>query len=92
LNEYKLFSICFYSKQGLTSKAISLLKKAIELDVQFAEPYSALASLYAESGRNDDAEKLHLQALKLDAENADFCNNYGAFLQKIGIYLIFLFS
>ncbi|CAG2171957.1 unnamed protein product, partial [Oppiella nova] len=73
-----------HSKQGYTAKAISLLKKAIELDEEFAEPYSALASLYAQNGRNEDAERLHLQALQLDSENADFCNNFGAFLQRTG--------
>ena len=72
------------SKKGMTDLAISLLKQSIELDALFPEPYSALASLYAENHRIEEAELLHRKALELDPENADFLNNYGAFLQKIG--------
>ncbi|GIX67398.1 transmembrane and TPR repeat-containing protein 1 [Caerostris extrusa] len=43
-----------------------------------------LATIYAEDGRLEDAESLHLKALDRDPNNADSFNNYGTFLQKSG--------
>ena len=78
------------SKKGLTWKAISLLKRCIELDAYFAEPYSALASIYAEKGMYEDARVLHLKALEILPRNPDLINNYGAFLQQTGKLPYFL--
>ena len=54
------------------------------MDCDFAEPHSFLASLYADEGYYNHANKLHLRALEIEPKNADFLNNYGAFLHNIG--------
>ena len=61
-----------------------MLKRSIELDCEFAEPHSFLASLYEDKGYYKDANELHLRALQIQPMNADLRNNYGAFLHKIG--------
>lgn len=73
-----------YNKRGLTDKAVTLLKRSIELDNNFAEPYSVLASIYAQKGMDQRARILHLKAIDLIPNNADLINNYGAFLQSTG--------
>ncbi|XP_015787565.1 transmembrane and TPR repeat-containing protein 1-like isoform X2 [Tetranychus urticae] len=75
---------CIYSKKGLINQAINLLQRSIELDSNFAEPYSTLASIYAEKGLHLDADLLHQKSLKIQPNNPDLINNYGAFLQKTG--------
>lgn len=74
----------FFSKQGRNQVAQELLQRALELDKEFIEAYSSLATIYAADGKMDDAENLHLKALSLDPNNADSFNNYGTFLQKSG--------
>ena len=76
------------SKRGNHQYAISLLKKAIELSPDFAEAYSKLGSEYGrEDGdprRLEIANEYHQYALKMQPRNADFLNNYGAFLHQSG--------
>lgn len=61
------------------------------MDGQFAESYDALATLHARNEQLPIAERLHNRALRLRPRNADFLNNYGAFLQRTGKYSDFLY-
>lgn len=85
-----MFNLCspfaLISKRGNHQYAISLLKKAIELSPDFAEAYSKLGSEYGNSGSQhfEVASEYHQYALKLQPRNADFLNNYGAFLYQTG--------
>lgn len=81
-------SLSSRSKRGLTSEAVNLFKRSIELDSNFAEPLSSLASLYSQLGNEEDANKFHLRAIHLQPNNPDMINNYGAFLQKIGKFTL----
>jgi tetratricopeptide (TPR) repeat protein len=72
-------------KRGLSEKAISLLKRSIELDPNLGEAYSLLASLHADADRVQEAAMLHLKALQVSPRNADFINNYAVFLQSRGM-------
>ena len=92
-NNFLHILICFslISKRGNHQYAISLLKKAIELAPDFAEAYSKLGSEYGDVGdageatqRLEIANEYHQYALKLQPKNADFLNNYGAFLFQSG--------
>ena len=73
-----------YSKKGLNEKAISWLKRSIDLDPNLGEAYSVLASVYYRTNRVSEAETLHRKALKISPWNSDFINNYAAFLQSTG--------
>lgn len=84
-----LFFLACDSKRGLTDKAVRLLKRSIELDNNFAEPYSVLASIYGEKGMAQSARILHLKALDLIPNNPDLINNYGAYLQSSGSLKLF---
>lgn len=61
------------------------MEQSIRLDRRFGEPYEALAALHAQQGQISIAERLHQRAIGLRPRNADFHNNYGAFLQKTGM-------
>lgn len=67
-------------------EAIILMERSIRLDGRFGESYEALASVYGQLGQLTIAERLYRKAIRLRPKNSDFHNNYGAFLQKTGLY------
>lgn len=66
------------------------MERSIRLDRRFGESYEALAALYAHLGQLTLAERFYTKAIRLRPRNADFHNNYGAFLQKTGSFRIFV--
>ncbi|XP_023213106.1 transmembrane and TPR repeat-containing protein 1-like [Centruroides sculpturatus] len=54
------------------------------LDPLFSEAYSSQAYLYSIKGENTIAECIHRNIIKLEPENANYLNNYGSFLHKLG--------
>ena len=82
-------SVLIDRKRSLSEKAISLLKRSIELDRNLGEAYSLLASLHADAGRVEEAEILHVKALQVSPRNADFINNYAVFLHSRGTLRVF---
>lgn len=73
-----------YRKNGKLRDASMLLQDVLKLEEGFTEAYSSLAIVKEELNEFEDAEKLHLKLLGIQPNNADFLNNYGAFLQNRG--------
>ena len=67
--------------------AIRFMEQAVLLEPTYTDAYTNLAAMYSEVGRLDDAERVHKSLLQLEPDSADVHNNYGAFLQKIGMLL-----
>lgn len=60
------------------------LDKALAYTPQHYLPYSALAYFYQKQGQWEKARDAYLTALKLDENQGDVLNNYGAFLCEQG--------
>ena len=73
-----------YSKYGNIDDAEVLLFRAIHLDPEFADAHTNLASILEGKAQLTEAEQLYLNAITLEPNNGDYCNNYGAFLTNTG--------
>lgn len=69
-----------YAQEGMYKLAETKLKLAISQNDNYAPAYSALAYVYAETGKPDQAEQQYRQALSLAPDDPDIQNNFGVFL------------
>ena len=64
-----------YSDKGETDKALTDLKKAIELDPKYADAYNNLGVLYVKTGDNEKAIVNFKKALEIDPNHKNAANN-----------------
>ena len=69
-----------YMQQGEIERAMSKLKRALELKPDNANAHHYLAEAYRQLGDDDLAEQHYQRAIKLAPKDAGALNNYGAFL------------
>lgn len=69
-----------YAQEGLYNIAEKKLKLAISEEANYAPAYSALAYVYTETGKPDQAEQQYQHALELAPNDPDIQNNFGVFL------------
>ena len=68
----------YYEKLGQQETAVRELRKAIELDEDFADAYNYLGYMFAEEGKNlDEAVELIQKAVALDPENGAYIDSLG---------------
>lgn len=67
---------------------MALLEESLRYDATNRDAVSALAGLYGDAGRPLDAEHLHLTLLEARPTDPVVHNNYAAFLQKIGEWML----
>lgn len=75
-----------YLRKGEYETSLKKLKKALDIDPNYAEAHDVIAVLYEKVGELDLAEKHYKRGLRLDAENAGAHNNYGRFLCNMKRY------
>jgi type IV pilus assembly protein PilF len=73
-----------YMKEGQFETALKKLKKAIDIDPNYADAYSVLGLLYSRLGENDKAESTFKKAIALTPRESAILNNYGQFLCRQG--------
>lgn len=73
-----------YMKEGQYETALKKIRKAIEVDPQYADAYNVLGLIYARLGENDKAEASFKKAVALAPRESSALNNYGQFLCKLG--------
>ena len=83
--QYTLGSLYFEDFNNYTL-ASEHLKQAIDADKKYAVPYSLLGSCYARLNNDEEAEKIFLEAIKLNPEDAAPYYNYADYLLKSGRY------
>lgn len=64
--------------------AMNRLRKALELDEEYADAHNAIAVLYQRLKQNPLARRHYERALELKPQDSDIHNNYGQFLCKEG--------
>ena len=70
-----------YLQQGITSRAKTPLRKALELDANSADAHAALALVFQSEMENELADK-HYRAALSSRSDARILNNYGSFLYE----------
>ena len=75
-----------YLKNGNYTQAKINLDKALEFAPRLADAHYSIAYYYQLVEENARAEESYNNALKLDSDNADIANSYGAFLCQQGRY------
>ncbi|HEX2866896.1 MAG TPA: tetratricopeptide repeat protein [Ignavibacteriales bacterium] len=83
--QYTLGSLYFEDFNNYTL-ASEHLKQAIDADKKYAAPYSLLGSCYARLNNDEDAEKVYLDNIKLNSDDAAPYYHYADFLLKSGRY------
>jgi type IV pilus assembly protein PilF len=73
-----------YLRRGDLQLAKDKLEKAVEQDPDLADAHMALAFLYEQIQQEADAERHFKRATRLEPNNPDVQNTYGAFLCKQG--------
>jgi type IV pilus assembly protein PilF len=73
-----------YMARGQYEVAMEKLKKAVASDNDFAPAHTMLAVLYETIGEIGPAGENYREALRIDPDNGDINNNYGAYLCRIG--------
>ncbi|MFO1435572.1 MAG: type IV pilus biogenesis/stability protein PilW [Gammaproteobacteria bacterium] len=73
-----------YMKEGNFETALKKLKKAIDIDSNYARAYDVLGLLYTQLGQANDAESNFKRALELAPKDSSILNNYGQFLCSQG--------
>jgi len=73
-----------YLRRGELQLAKDKLEKAVEQDPNLADAHMALAFLYEQIQQYEDAERHFRRATRLEPNNPDVQNTYGAFLCKQG--------
>jgi len=73
-----------YLRKGELQLAKEKLEKAVQQDPGRADAHMALAFLYEQIQQLGDADEHYRRATRLDPDNADVLNTYGAFLCKQG--------
>ncbi|MGE5621144.1 MAG: tetratricopeptide repeat protein [archaeon] len=83
--QYTLGSLYFddFNNYALASEH---LKQAIEADKKYTAPYSLLGSCYARLNNDEDAEKVYLDYIKLNPEDAAPYYHYADYLLRSGRY------
>ncbi len=71
-----------YMRAGQNNVALKELKKALNVDNNYADAHNAIAVLYERLGAYDQAKKHYQIAEKLKPNDSDIHNNYGQFLCK----------
>ena len=66
-----------FKKLGQYDKAVSDLKKAIEIDPGYIDSYLNLGFVYFQQKNNNDAVEITSQGLKIDPKNASLYDNLG---------------
>ncbi|MEZ5542791.1 MAG: type IV pilus biogenesis/stability protein PilW [Pseudomonadota bacterium] len=69
-----------YLRKGDYETSLKKLKKALEINPNYADAHDVIAVLYERVGELDLAEKHYKRGLKLSPDNAGAHNNYGRFL------------
>jgi len=69
-----------YMRQGQRAVAVEKLRKAVDVDPEFAGAHHGLALAYQEYEQSDLADRHFRRALSLDDKDSNLHNNYGAFL------------
>ncbi|GGO67005.1 type IV pilus biogenesis/stability protein PilW [Bowmanella pacifica] len=75
-----------YLKNGNFTQAKFNLDKALEYAPSMADAHYSLAYYYQQVEENKHAEEAYRQAMRLDKNNPDIVNSYGAFLCQQGRY------
>lgn len=73
-----------YLKNGNYSQAKANLDKAMEFAPRLGDAHFAMAYYYQQVSEWEVAREYYEQALKLDRNNPDLINSYGAFLCEVG--------
>jgi tetratricopeptide (TPR) repeat protein len=73
-----------FQNHGMTKRAITMLKKALEINPHNGWHYMALAGIYVEQGKLDDALALYQQGLKLVPKYLDMYLSYSFLLSRAG--------
>ena len=69
-----------YMEKNDNEKALKKLRKAIQLDPQYADAHNAIAILYSRLGEDNKAGAHYEKAVKLEPRNSGALNNYGQYL------------
>lgn len=69
-----------YMEKNDNEKALRKLRKAIQIDPQYADAHSAIAILYSRLGEDGEAGTHYEKAVKLEPHNSGALNNYGQYL------------
>ncbi|MBS0307752.1 MAG: type IV pilus biogenesis/stability protein PilW [Proteobacteria bacterium] len=72
-------AVGYYEQHQLTT-ALDEVKRALQIDPNYADAYSVRALIYMDMNETRLAEEGFQYALKLRPNNPDFANNYGWFL------------
>jgi len=75
-----------YLRKGEYETSLKKLKKALEIDPDYADAHDAIAVLYEKVGELDLAEKHYKRSLKLNPDNPGSHNNYGRYLCNVKRY------
>ena len=75
-----------YLREGNYELSLTKLKKALELDSDYAQAHGSIAILYEKVGDDKLAEKHYKKALRLTPDDSGVHNNYGQFLCFQGRY------
>ena len=76
-------SFAFTGKYDL---AIEAVKKAIQIDPEFAQAYNKLGDYYVRKGMNKEAASAYRTSLELDDNNENSHFDYGCTLASLGDY------
>jgi Tfp pilus assembly protein PilF len=79
------YAVSFFN-QGENDSAIVHLKKAIEIDAEYAPLHNILGYAYMNQNKNDEAEKEFKEYIHLAPERPNPYDSYGEFLLKVGRY------
>lgn len=69
-----------YMQQGKMELALNNLKKAVDVDPNFAGAHNAIAILYTQLGQFDLVDRHYEKAVALDPKDSSSRNNYGTYL------------
>ncbi|MGE5353388.1 MAG: tetratricopeptide repeat protein [Acidobacteriota bacterium] len=83
--QYTLGNLYFEDFNNYTL-ASEHLKQAIEADKKFTAPYSLLGSCYARLNKDEEAENVYLDYIKLNSEDAAPYYHYADYLLRSGRY------
>lgn len=75
-----------YLRRGNLAQAKEKLDRALNQDSRNADAHSIAGVLYNRLGDKDKADSHYRRSISLDPENAEFKNNYAAFLCQNGRY------
>ena len=83
---YLLDSSITFAMTGKVDMAINAVKKALEIDPDFAQAYNKLGDYYIKKGKTKEAAEVYKKSLELDPDNENSHFDYGCTMAALGNY------